>query len=792
MNFKTNGELLIELQKLKQENAEIKALHDDIVAQIRRQVVIVEQTIKNFETFFNTINDFLFVLDQKGHIIYTNNTVTNRLGYTREQLSGNPVVMVHPPERRDEAGRMIAEILSGLTEFCHVPIMTKSGIQIPVETRVSYGFWYGKPAIFSVSKDISKAKFSEEKFSKVFYLNPSVCGLSDLDTGKYVEINDRFHTLLGFEKNEVIGKTAIDLGLLTEQTIREVMLKSDVDGKVTNVEVDLRAKNGAIKQVLLSSENIYVQDKRYKYTVVHDVTELKKTAQELIKAKEKAVESEAQFRLIFENSLDAIIWTEAKTGKIIACNPAALLFSEYTREELIGQLFTIILPPQGREEIVSDYQKHQQAKGVKSLEFKIITKSGEIKDVALSGTNIEINGQEISQGIFNDITDRKQKEQELILSKEQAEESDRLKSAFLANMSHEIRTPMNGILGFADLLKNSKLSGQEQQEYIRVIERSGHRMLNIINDIVDISKLESGQTKVNVGESDINQQIEYLYSFFKPEVEQKAMQLHFKNGLPSSESVIQTAREKVFAILTNLIKNAIKYSDRGNIEFGYEKKGLYLEFFVKDQGIGIPKLRQEAIFERFIQADIGDKRAFQGAGLGLAITKGYVEMLGGKIWVESHPGKGSTFYFTLPFKTPAKDEVESEKISPPQTPENRVRKMNILIAEDDDTSEMLISATVKTMTNRLFNVSTGIEAVKICRQNPDIELILMDIQMPEMDGYEATRQIRQFNPDIIIIAQTAFALVGDREKALAAGCTDYIAKPVNLNELIALIQKYFH
>mgnify|MGYP000353586160 CR=1 FL=1 len=227
-------------------------------------------------------------------------------------------------------------------------------------------------------------------------------------------------------------------------------------------------------------------------------------------------------------------------------------------------------------------------------------------------------------------------------------------------MSHEIRTPMNGILGFSELLKSPNLSGDKQQKYIEIIEKSGKRMLNIINNIVDLSKIEAGLMCVEFKESNINEQIEYIYTFFKPEVEAKGMQIFFKKTLQAKEATIITDREKLFAILTNLIKNAIKYTKEGVIEFGYVLKSnneavnqspnLELEFFIKDTGSGIAKDKQEAIFERFIQADVINKMARQGAGLGLSITKAYVEMLGGKIWVESKEGIGSTFYFTLPYK----------------------------------------------------------------------------------------------------------------------------------------------
>jgi len=388
--------------------------------------------------------------------------------------------------------------------------------------------------------------------------------------------------------------------------------------------------------------------------------------------------------------------------------------------------------------------------------------------------------------------ERNNYEQELIHKTRKAEESDRLKSAFLANMSHEIRTPMNGILGFSELLKEPNLSGEQQQEYIEIIEKSGIRMLNIINDIIDISKLEAGLMKVDIKDTNINEKIEFIYTFFKPQAEHKRIQLYFKNTLPAKEATIRTDNEKVYSILTNLVKNAIKYSEEGAIEFGYIKKGETLEFYIKDTGIGIPKDRQSAIFERFIQADITDKMALQGAGLGLSISKAYVDMLGGKIWVESEEGFGSTFYFTLPYNAEPEGKNAVGNIVPEQEEKNLIKNLKILIAEDDETSEMLITIGIEKFGREILKAKTGLEAVEVCRNNPDTDLILMDIQMPVMNGYDATRQIRQFNKDVVIIAQTAFGLSGDREKAIEAGCNDYIAKPINKVKLLSLIQKYFN
>ena len=390
----------------------------------------------------------------------------------------------------------------------------------------------------------------------------------------------------------------------------------------------------------------------------------------------------------------------------------------------------------------------------------------------------------------------------LQIAKEKAEESDRLKSAFLANMSHEIRTPMNGILGFAELLKEPKLKGEEQLEYIRIIEKSGNRLLNIINDIVDISKIEAGQVEVYIEESNINDQVEFIYNFFQPEFERKGLQSSFKNALPSSESIVKTDREKIYAILTNLVKNAIKYTNHGSVELGYnlvttrtgaETAGhASLQFYVKDTGIGIPKERQKAIFERFIQADISDKMALQGAGLGLSISKAYVEMLGGKIWVESEPGKGTIFYFTIAYNSEKKSESIISEVVLKDITNRAISKLKVLIAEDDKTSDLLITIALKNFSHEVLHAENGPEAIRECRRNPDIDLVLMDIKMPELNGYDATRQIRQFNKDVIIIAQSAYGLLGDREKAIEAGCNDYITKPILIDELLALIQKHLN
>jgi signal transduction histidine kinase/CheY-like chemotaxis protein len=381
-------------------------------------------------------------------------------------------------------------------------------------------------------------------------------------------------------------------------------------------------------------------------------------------------------------------------------------------------------------------------------------------------------------------------EEDLTLALEKATESDKLKTAFLHNISHEIRTPMNGILGFTSLLKNPQLSDEKQQSFIDIITKSGERMLNTLNDLMDMSKLETGQAKLNLTETNINQELEILFSFFKPEATNKKLLLNLT--LPKGENhiSINTDREKLYAVLSNLIKNALKFTNIGGIDFGYTLKENCLEFYIMDTGIGIPKNRQTAIFERFIQADISDELVFDGSGLGLSISKSYVEMLGGEIWVESIENQGSQFFFTIPINS--NNTVLKEIPHEIETTEAvNANKISVLIVEDEEIASIYLSIIMEDYCSSIYRAVNGEVALKVFNEHPEIDLILLDIKMPKMNGYETVLKIREKNRDVVIIAQTAFTFPGDQEKALRYGCTDYISKPIKATNLIALVKKYF-
>ena len=403
--------------------------------------------------------------------------------------------------------------------------------------------------------------------------------------------------------------------------------------------------------------------------------------------------------------------------------------------------------------------------------------------------SVELKKQNAEYAFLN--TRYKDLNKNLLLAKEKAEESDWLKSAFLANMSHEIRTPMNGILGFTKLLKRKQnLSGEKQLEYLDVIQESGVRMLNTVNDIIDISKIDAGQVDIVLGDLYIKDEISSLYEFFKPEAEEKGLHFILKNELPDTELIMQTDITKFNSVLTNLIKNAIKFTPKGSIEVECKIQKHYFHCSVKDTGVGIPPNRITAIFNRFEQADIKDNRAFEGSGLGLAITKAYLEMLGGEIWVESVEGKGSQFHFTIPFKEVKTAITKKKTIEDKDIEDKSKKKLKIAIVEDDEASAIYLKEILKGIACEIVHAQTGEEAIILCKSIPDIDIILMDIRIPGIDGYETTRRIRKFNKGISIIAQTAFALSGDKEKAIEVGCDDYITKPIDNEELFELINKH--
>jgi two-component system, sensor histidine kinase len=388
----------------------------------------------------------------------------------------------------------------------------------------------------------------------------------------------------------------------------------------------------------------------------------------------------------------------------------------------------------------------------------------------------------------------KEKNELLNSSYQKAEEANRLKSAFLANMSHEIRTPMNGIVGFSKLLKQRPDLPQEKvSQYVDVISGNSQVLLNLINDIIDISKIEANQLQINYTTINLHKLLTEIYILFESErVRFKKNELLLKLVTPpnSLSTNVLCDIDRLRQILTNLLNNAIKFTDKGSIEFGYEIKDQWIEFFVHDSGIGIEPEQINIIFERFRQADDSTTRRFGGSGLGLAICKGILDKIGGAIGVESQLGLGSTFWFKVPLVEVGKHEkpLIQREIKTEYFPIWQSKR--ILIVEDNDISCQLFKEFLSPTKANLVFAQTGEEALALCKMDVNFDLVLMDLQLPKMDGYAATKEIKRIRPLLPIIAQTANAMSDDREKALETGCDEYISKPIQLNELFELMGRF--
>lgn len=377
--------------------------------------------------------------------------------------------------------------------------------------------------------------------------------------------------------------------------------------------------------------------------------------------------------------------------------------------------------------------------------------------------------------------------EELSIAKKKAEEADKLKSAFLANMSHEIRTPMNGILGFSNRLSTHGLSVEKRDHFIQIINNCGQQLLSIIDDLIDIAKIESNQLKINLLPCDINLVVREIFSILQSRTKQ-GVHLSYHTALDDGNAVVLTDCMRLRQVIINLVSNAQKFTHSGYVRFGYELSGdSNIMFFVSDSGIGIAPDKRDLIFDRFRQADDSTAQYYGGSGLGLAISKALVQLLDGDIGVESVEGKGSKFFFTIPLrKATCVPEIEKESFK--HIIPNSITK--VLVADDDDTNLFYLEELLTDINLTILKAKNGIQAVEVFKENPDICLVLMDLKMPFMSGFDATRAIKTIAPSVTVIAQTAYALSPDRDAALAVGCDDYIAKPVNQEALYAIISKY--
>lgn len=513
--------------------------------------------------------------------------------------------------------------------------------------------------------------------------------------------------------------------------------------------------------------------------------------QEITEFKEKERELTKLLQAIHQSPMPVII--TSTEGVIEFVNPVFSKLTGYDFSEVVGENARILSSGRmGKLEYQKLWREILSGNTWKG-EFINKKKNGEIYWELASISPVFNEKREILNfvKVCEDITDIKKMEHELKEAKEKAEAANIHKNNFLANISHEIRTPMNGITGFAELLKKPNLKTEIKNKYVSIINNSSQTLLNLIDDIIDISKIEAGEIRliqkdINIRELLID--LHALYNRIKHEKKRPWTEIRLSMPPLDHSPVIQTDPNRLRQVLNNLINNALKFTENGSVEFGYNIRKEFLEFFIKDTGIGIREDKHDLIFTRFRQMDESIARKYGGTGLGLAISKGLVELLNGKIWLKSKPGKGTTFYFTIPYI--ASQINENTELVPGNQATMGLAGKNALVVEDDDINYEFLEAVLKEEGLIVTRASDGVEAVEKFSSNPGFDYILMDINLPRKNGLEATRDILAIDHNQIIIAQTAYAMQEEIEKCLQSGCVDYVTKPIKRKLLINKLQKY--
>ncbi len=653
--------------------------------------------------------------------------------------------------------------------------------------------------IVGILMDVDSAKILSKQvedtrdfLQKIISSIESILFVKD-DSGKYLLINRAFTEKLGLKESEVLGKTSNDLPVrlnIDTALTDEIVIKQGIE---QTYEEEVRLSDAKVYDFLITK--IPVRDKEGKvYAQVGlatDITHIKKLERDLRNN-------------VF--SLDAAIngtgnglwdWNPKTDDLILNDNWFQML--GYTRsyfnkkyKKFCFRTFADFIHPEDIENVGKELEKHYAGETeYYRTELRMLTSEKQWKWILASGKVWEWDEDHKPVrmvGIHVDIDYRIRIEEQLKQALIKAEEGDRLKSAFLANMSHEIRTPMNGIIGFLDLLENDSISVQQRNEYMNIIRSSSIQLLNIVNDIVDISKIESGLITIHETSFDIKQLLGEIEMQYKPGLEEKNLYFKMNCTLDEKDRRLTTDHTKLRQVFVNLISNAIKFTNDGGIQLSCLRSDKFIEFCIADTGMGIPANIQNRVFDRFVQADPGLSRIQEGTGLGLSICKAYVEKLGGRIWLESSPNKGSKFFFTIPVE-PSENTVE-ENIEEESIVDDSNDRL-IMVVEDEIYNFLFVEQVLKNEGLRVLHAENGIKAIDMVKENPEIGMVFMDIRMPGIDGYESTMRIKKIRPDLPVIALTALALSGDREKAIESGCDDYLKKPVLKDELLAIVNKIF-
>ncbi|MGM0505285.1 MAG: PAS domain-containing protein [Bacteroidota bacterium] len=794
-------------KKLSYQQLEQKVQHlENKLSNLKNKESELQEHREKLQLAMNAANYYSFEINLKLLKITASEEIYENLGYPKKErasLIHNAGSLIYP----DDYKKMKAHILS---DGKNRPLAFN--FEFRIKHKNNHWEWFmatgkntewdseGKPLrILGLLKNIQKdkeaqikLKESEEKFKSLATLLPEVVYEADIQ-GNLTFVNLKAYEIFEYTSEDFKkGLNALQMIAPEDlprarENIRNVLVKENTKG----IEYTAITKKGRKFPVLVYSNPILQNDKASGLRgIIVDISEQKN----LIKKLER---SEKNFHQLADNINDAF-WLRTLDQKIIYMNPACeKIIGENSKDifENFNEYEQWIHPEDKEETIRQKLENQNYPEKTHYYQHRIIRSDRQIRWLWVRTFPVFNEKGELYRraGIASDITEQKTLLDELTRAKEKAEESDKLKSAFLANMSHEIRTPMNGILGFAELLRDPSISEEEKENYIKIINSNGKQLINLIDDIIDIAKIEAEQLSINKNYVNLNSIMDDVYLLFKQEqLRLNKAHIDFTLKKQKDNPSIYTDSIRLKQILNNLLHNAFKFTDKGFITFGYEsikdKNRFFFLFFVSDSGIGISKDKSDIIFKRFGQIKTQDKRIYQGTGLGLSICKGLTKLLGGEIWFES-ANEETTFYFTVPVNI--NSEVNAKPLEK-TTPFQKWDNIKILVVEDnEDNLEFLRTLLEKNGAN-VLTAKTGEKAVEYIQKDKTIQIILMDIRLPQMDGFETTQRIKAINPNIPVIAQTAYALYNDYDICLKNGCDDYIAKPLKKDVLFKKINHYIY
>ncbi len=814
---KSSKKLIAEIERLKQKNDTLRRhLHTKFFSPVK------DLSSDDYDLIIDQETDAVFKGNKDGDFILINEYASKLTGYSEEELLNMNISDLFKSETLNQKPLRFDLVIDGESVKNQRHITKKDGSTILVEMtskKLSDGSLICIMQNLSKEDNLKKSlSESEDRFKEIFNNAADFMIIFKLNKAGQPTVSDANIAALkalNYTIEELSGKKVSEIfsGENKSEYFKfsaELMKNKKVTFKSAHIK-----KDGTTFPAEISAKIIKIGNKKYVHTVSRDISERLKAEEEILKSEEK-------YRLLFELLPYGGEIVDTK-GIITDISPGTAKMLDYRKNELTGKHLSEIIHPDDMLQYQKKFPLLLQG-NIQSAEIKMLKKDGSIINVIRTGQPIKNKKGEVEfiLTLSVNITDRKKAEEkllaknkeieaqneeyltlneelkesgrkltalneELTIAKEKAEESNRLKSAFLSNMSHEIRTPMNGILGFTQLLANPGISEEKRKEYIDIIINSGNHLLNIINDIIDISKLDAGEFRILKVPVNINDLLKEQYTFFHSyKTGKQKHHIELKLNVPKSkkDTIIYTDETRLKQILSNLINNAVKFTETGKIEFGFKTEKEQIIFFVKDTGIGIPKDKLSDIFERFNQAAANTEKLYGGTGLGLSISKACTQLLGGEIWVESELNKGSEFYFTIPYQK-AKDYKQKPQVNNNLNLEGK----KLLIVEDDPLNFAYFAEILDGFKMDIHHVNTAVKAIEIVK-DIKFDLILMDIQLPGKDGNFAISKIKKISPEIPIVAQSAYAFENEKQDSFNAGCDDYITKPIKKNELINVLKKY--